>query len=140
MIFKATWDWVLGQSPHTGEPKTQTRRPQLPGDIFDADRVVRANGHARWILDGRPYTVQSGRGKPGCGAIVICRIVSCPVVGDISDADARAEGFATPADFRAVIANLYGAGALAKPFWALTFRCVEAKPCDVNPVRLSTRV
>jgi len=142
MIFKETLPWIFDVSPHTGVAKTQTRRPELPGDLCytldlqaseragrkvyslfgmgDEIGFVMQHGRLRFKV-GLTYSVQPGRGKPSRGRILLTAIRRCPVVADISPEDAVAEGFAMPGDFMAIIVKLYGKDALKNPFWALTF-------------------
>jgi hypothetical protein len=146
MIFKETLPWIFDVSPHTGVPKTQTRRPELPGDLDytldfgeskkagrkvyslfgmgDEIGIVMRHGKLCFKV-GQTYVVQPGRGKLGQGRIVLVAIRHCPIVAHISPEDAVAEGFATPDNFRAVIKKLYGEAALQKPFYALTFEPVQ---------------
>jgi hypothetical protein len=109
--------------------KTQTRRIVKPGDrsigiLFRDDGAkdqVRSGNRLRWRVNDT-YAVQPGRGKHAVGRIKITVIRYCERAGDISEGDARAEGFESAGQFRAVYGRLNGAGALDRPCWALTFR------------------
>jgi hypothetical protein len=119
--------------------KTQTRRAFRPDDDFvyepyrpdlpwqttftDGECVPRVGNlnHDRFEV-GKRYAVQPGRGKRGVGHLIVTEIRYCARAGDISEADARAEGFGSVEEFRAVYARINGAVALDKPCWALTIR------------------
>jgi hypothetical protein len=99
VIFKETWRWVLDKSPHTGEPKTQTRR----------------RGKRKYKVGGI-YAVQPGRGKTGKGFIRILdsweeRVPLFPAGLNIEKAHrfARAEGFLDVGHFWSLWTKLYGA-------------------------------
>lgn len=64
MIFAHTWEWIAGCSPHTGLPKTQTRRPMRWGDrlVGTGFAVANIGGNPRYEI-GKTYAVQAGRGK-----------------------------------------------------------------------------
>jgi len=111
MIFQHTHEMVL-----TGR-KTQTRRIKKKGEHFEDGRVFTFdicsfkavdgagqvglfNGHkerTRWEV-GKTYAVQPARGQPAIGRIRITGIREQDV-REISDADVRAEGFASKANF-----------------------------------------
>lgn len=88
MIFKPQ----LARAVAAGR-KTATRRP-VKGDQACRYRI------------GHDYSIQPGRTKPG-----ICRVKILDVqhqrAGDLTLADARAEGFRTTADFKAYWTRLY---------------------------------
>jgi hypothetical protein len=108
--------------------KTQTRRVVKDGDErwplaeFSDSPIssVRRNGRCLWKA-GRVYAVQPGRGKHAVARIRITAIRYCERAGDISEADGRAEGFATVEEFRETYARINGVGAVERPCWALTF-------------------
>ncbi len=151
MIFKHTHTWVTGVSPHTGEPKTQTRRP-----CSYAEDVVLLEGMKTWrVRDGmyhrdgvsilsvrrqdrtlyethRTYAVQPGRGVKAVARVLIEHIGFSMVAEDISEEDARAEGFATPDDFRQVWRALYGERGLALPCWILTLKLEGGKVIEFD--------
>jgi hypothetical protein len=125
--------------------KTQTRRMVRPddctpsawkaalGDWFpvevawkDGDSVQAVIGDGPRLRYGvnQTYAVQPGRGKHAVGRIRIVAIRYCARAGDISEDDARAEGFENAAQFREVYGRLNGAAALDRPCWALTFAVV----------------
>lgn len=143
MIFKHTHPWVLDVSPHTGEPKTQTRRPLHPGEFniiitqclhgitsMYTSAVIRPGAvrGVRRFLVGKVYAIQPGRGQRAVGQFTLTEIRRCAVAGDISELDARAEGFASPDAFREVWETLYGAAALSDPCWALTMAVLRESP------------
>ena len=101
MIFQHTHQWITGTSPHTGLPKSQTRR-LAAGYTFirvPDGRIthIRKNGRLRWHLGGE-YSVQPGRGQRGVGRIAVVAI-RLEDVRYISQAGAKAEGFADVAGF-----------------------------------------
>jgi hypothetical protein len=127
--------------------KTQTRRIVKDGsDVplqFDGKRqaivhfssahidAVARESRIIWEV-GKDFAVQPGRGKRAVARITITAIRYCERAGDISEGDARAEGFATADDFRAVYARLNGTAALEQPCWCLEFSLAGAaqQPAD----------
>lgn len=80
--FQHTWEWVVGVSPHTGEPKTQTAQLVLPGQTADPyheptpvdqalymselgffETIYNPSGSVKWTL-GCTRAVKSGRARP----------------------------------------------------------------------------
>jgi len=126
MIFQRTGQWVLDKSPNTGEPKTQTRRLAMPGDIITSSSgephdhtIFSVERNGRLLYDvGRTYAVQPGRGKHALGRIRL-RAIRREPAQDISEDDARAEGFASPEAFRKVWIEMYGRDALERPCYVL---------------------
>lgn len=135
MQFSATWRDVLAGR------KTMTRRtvsarhaaliapdmaPCSPYTLPDQTPVygVLAGGRLRYAV-GRSLAVQPGRGKHAVGRVQITAIRYCARAGDISQEDARAEGFETATEFCAVYGRLNGAAALNAPCWALMFDLVR---------------
>ncbi len=135
MQFSATWQGVLAGH------KTMTRRtvserhtallaldttPCSPHTLPDQAPVygVLASGRLRYIV-GRSLAVQPGRGKHAIGRIAITGIRYCARAGDISEEDARAEGFATAAEFCTIYVTLNGLVALERPCWALRFEVIS---------------
>ena len=131
MQFSATWQDVLAGR------KTMTRRivserhtallapdtaPCASHTLPDQTPVyaVLASGRLRYAV-GRSLAVQPGRSKHAVGRVQITAIRYCARSGDISEDDARAEGFETAAEFCEVYGRLNGAVALEKACWALTF-------------------
>jgi len=130
MIFQHTIEQLL-----KGE-KTQTRRPVKEGDrpLLDEDGKVMAveNRNAA----GRPFTryrvgaeyaVQPGRGKHSVGRIELLEIRYCEHAGQLSERDARAEGYGTADGFRETYGVIHDSRELARPCWALTFRLLPGK-------------
>lgn len=117
--------------------KTQTRRVWRESDawLIDGDTMNvfcvsnGEGGRERWFV-GKTYAVQPGRGERAVGRILLTAIRHCARAGDISEEDARAEGFESVEQFRAVYAKLNGMGALERPCWALTFELVESENGD----------
>ncbi len=101
MIFRAPlFDLVLEGR------KTQTRR-------------VAAYEPCRYVV-GRDYAVQPGRGKKAVARIRVLA-VRMEAVGAITPADARAEGFDTPQDFRDYWNELHGWYMAERLVWVIDF-------------------
>lgn len=106
MIFQHTHDWIFGVSPATGQPKTQTRRIVKPGqklvqhiaeDGSDMAVVISSSGkRLRYV--GQVVAVQPGRTMKGDGHVRILEIQQQDV-RNITNDDARAEGFYHALDF-----------------------------------------
>jgi len=99
MIFQYTWQKVL-----SGQ-KTQTRRLARENDSLwtveledKAQEKVLLRGDRRKWRTGRTYAVQPGRGRPAVGRIRLLDI-RYQHLGFISEAEARAEGFANLEEF-----------------------------------------
>lgn len=113
MIFsKSHIDLILA-----GE-KTQTRRRRI-GDKPAAYRV------------GADYALQRGRGKPGIGPRIF--ITACEIrgLGEVTDEDARAEGYDNAAEYINVYSGLNNCtvhAAEAHEVYVYTFHVVEEKP------------
>ncbi len=127
--------------------KTQTRRPVKAGDVdlvkplpqsriyFQRDKMycatpielvdqleitgVEHNGRKKWNV-GQDYAVQPGRGKHAIGRLRITNIRQ-KCAGDISKADAIAEGFESVQGFIDIWTRLYGEWAPEQPVWVLDF-------------------
>lgn len=105
MIFQHTYQWVIGVSPHTQLPKTQTRRLKNRDEYLYADQVRcwvpsvdnPSTSRAKWVV-GYHYAVQPKRGIEGTHRF---RIISLREedVRNISEADVKAEGFKSATDF-----------------------------------------
>jgi len=85
MIFQETWEWVIGVSPYTGEPKTETRRLWVSNETI--------------YHIGQVYAVQPGRGKTSVGRIRILDKWRDMDVRDIDATALRREGFDCPERF-----------------------------------------
>jgi hypothetical protein len=112
--------------------KTQTRRPVQPSDVWQPNAhtgeitMVQSRPHYRTrFFVGHDYAVQPGRGKRSTGRIRVTRLRYIAQAMDISEADARAEGFETPEQFREKWREMYGELALACPCWALDFELIR---------------
>lgn len=64
MLFQNTWQWIILQSPYTGQPKTQTRRLAKQGDGYLLSthnmrwRCVKRGGRILYEV-GKTYAIQS---------------------------------------------------------------------------------
>lgn len=116
--------------------KTQTRRPVKQGqhpeftwiDLLTSDAVIGGvlfdNLRTKWRV-GSTYAVCPGRGQKSVGRIRILAI-SRERPCNISEDDARAEGFDTRESFWDKLRSLYGDKVdLNKPYWAITFELVK---------------
>lgn len=99
MLFQYTCDKVMDGT------KTQTRRLKKPGERLLEDIgwpvVIRPSvpGQYRHVYAvGNTYAVQPGRGEKAVGRIRVLKIRE-EDVRDISEADAKAEGFDSPLAF-----------------------------------------
>jgi hypothetical protein len=116
--------------------KTQTRRPIKPGEKYTGiaymlgspgsiQTVKDRNGRLKW-RHNNSYAIAPGRGKHAVGRIIITNIrIERPI--NISDADARAEGFDSKEAFWDKLRELYGPNTdLTILYWALTFSLVQS--------------
>ena len=127
--------------------KTQTRRPVRDNERFEPADAFVENGRivvqppmvwadresagksdrVRWYV-GCTYAVQPGRGKRAIGRIRLLGIRD-EWLHDISDSDARAEGFSGRDEFEQVWRALYPRGPYCydddPTVWVLTFTLAE---------------
>jgi hypothetical protein len=114
--------------------KTQTRRMVKPGDVaLNGFRnpmtpgywigVVTHNGRTKWQVFNT-YAVCPGRGKVQQGRIFV-RSIRQECAADITEADARAEGFANRDEFLAAWDAINGKGNRDASVWVLTFEVAE---------------
>ncbi len=106
MIFQHTHDWIFTTSPATGQPKTHTRRivkrgqklvQHIDENGLDLPVVISAAG-VRLHYGGQEVAAQPGRTMKGDGKIRILDIQQQDV-RNITNNDARAEGFYHSLDF-----------------------------------------
>lgn len=105
MIFKYTVDRVLDGN------QTQTRRP-----IKQRKRYTYAVGNT--------YAVQAASGKGGGARLEVLRVRE-QLLGAVTEADARAEGYESLAAFRHAWTAQYGGFNPAEDVWVVEFRLVE---------------
>ncbi len=95
--------------------KTQTRRATSP------------NPKSPWwhgrcgYQPGKRFTVNPGRGKPNIGTAIV-ETVALVELGEITHADARAEGAVDVADFIAIWKRINGEWNPFEVVWCVTFR------------------
>lgn len=118
------------------EVKTKTWRPQKLLDTYSTIHergkvrpriyTVERNGRVLWRV-GNTYAVQPGRGKHGIGHIKLLKI-ELQMLGAITRADAKAEGFYSKAAFFRAWWELYPSvdHDLSQMVWVLTFKLVDA--------------
>ena len=105
----------------TGE-KTQTRRIVNPYQTL-TDGVLTSYRRTKYAV-GKDYAAQPGRGKKSVARIRITGIRSEPV-GDITHADAVAEGFTSIVEFLLTWRSIHGKHAdLSQIVWVFTFELV----------------
>jgi hypothetical protein len=115
--------------------KTQTRRPVKDGETLVnrwysiskpyVRAVHTATNRKKWMVTD-DIAICPGRGKKAVGRIEITGIRHERFI-DISESDARAEGFADSDAFFAKIKQLYGdAVDLRHPCWVIEFRLVQS--------------
>ncbi len=106
MIFQHTHKWIFDVSPATGQPKTHTRRiiksgqklvHRIDGNGTYMDIVISSSGKSLHYA-GQVVAVQPGRSMKGDGKIRILDIQQQDV-RNITNNDARAEGFYHSLDF-----------------------------------------
>lgn len=106
MIYQHTHAWIFDVSPHTGEPKRLTSRLVKPGETLERYDPMYKDGLYVWnditqrcvYSEGQSRAVQPARTAKAIGRITIEAIKRYDV-RDISEAEARAEGFARSVDF-----------------------------------------
>ena len=123
MIFQHTHKWIFDVSPATGQPKTHTRRIVKRGqklvnhigeDGFDLPVVISSAG-TRLHYGGQIVAVQPGRTMKGDGNIRILEIQQQDV-RNITNNDARAEGFYHALDFLITWCGMHDLGMKGFPF------------------------
>lgn len=125
MIFQYTWQKVL-----SGQ-KSQTRRLAGENDkLWTVERedkvqekvLLRGDRH-KWRT-GRTYAVQPGRNQPAVARIRLLDI-RYQLLGHVSEAEARAEGYASLEEFREAWGHIHGDYEPEQPVWVLEFRLVQ---------------
>ena len=125
MIFQHTWQKVL-----SGQ-KTQTRRLARDNDrlwtaeVEDGtpDKVLWRGSRVKWRT-GRSYAVQPGRGKHAVARIRLLDI-RYQLLGHVTEAEARAEGFRSLDEFERTWTSIHGRLKIDQPVWVLEFRLLE---------------
>ena len=108
------------------EAKSLTPRLMMVGEpLYDGNQVIGINRNGRqftrWQV-GKTYAIQEGRGTKSIGRIRITNIRLDTDIRNISEADVKAEGFETRAEFVALWESMYGKQYQA---WVLEFELVE---------------
>jgi hypothetical protein len=129
MIFAHTLDKVI-----CGE-KWQTRRIVKAGEAFDlSQQRVRVNDKRTVYEIGKTYAVQPNRGKKAIARIRLTD-VRREKIGVISEADARAEGFASRDEFLKTWRDIHGSKADLKiEVWVLEFELDTLHPEAIKEV------
>lgn len=125
MIFKETWSWVLGTSPHTEQPKTQTRRRgkrrYKVGGVYavQPDRGQKAKGYIKILAAWEEYA-------PFCRRPLDAEMTSQDVLEEQRQLrkDLEAEGFTSLIDFQVLWRSLHGLKAWSEPCRAYEFERV----------------
>ena len=108
--------------------KTQTRRPVQPDECETLTQsnkrkrrisLVCKNSRVKWTLHCT-RAIKPGRTARGVGHVLI-KDIRREAVTDISESDARAEGFASRDAFLAYWHKLYGDRGMNMDCWVLTF-------------------
>jgi hypothetical protein len=131
MIFQHTHDWVFTTSPHTNQPKRQTRRRAKLSECLRTgqhgqDVIWRVDPDGNWkplYWVGQVLAVQPGRGQAAIGRIRI-RAVREAYPGGIDAAGLLAEGFATKDQFLDLYRQMHEGTKALDPCWVLTFEVV----------------
>ncbi len=125
MIFSHTLDFVLSRR------KTQTRRLARPDQtlIREGNRQVvamtTAKGHRVVYQVGKTYAIQPARTLKAVAHMTLTGIRE-EAVQEISEADARAEGYKSQEEFLAAWRTIHGAKAdMQQRVWVLEFRLLE---------------
>jgi hypothetical protein len=108
--------------------KTQTRRARKDTHIFDGFRVVNLRDVTKrpitlWRI-GQTYAACPGRGKVQQGRILI-KSIDFQRLSEISEADARREGFANRDEFFAAWDTINGKGRRNERVWIIRFEVVK---------------
>jgi hypothetical protein len=125
MIFQYTWQKVLAGT------KTQTRRVAKPAEELWTreqtgplpEKVIHRGNRVKWRTGGR-YAVQPGRNQKGVGRIELLDI-RYQHLGNVTEEEAKAEGFASLAEFIQAWTGIHGSFDRELPVWVLEFRLVE---------------
>lgn len=127
MIFQHTWARVLAGQ------KTQTRRLVQDADrLWTIEHEGRAPEKVLWRGDkvkwrtGRNYAVQPGRNQKAVARIRLLDI-RYQFLGHISEAEARAEGFAGLTEFIGTWKMIHGQFDREQPVWVLEFRLAPGR-------------
>lgn len=128
MIFAHTLEQVLSGR------KQQTRRLIKSGESLGKNTtIIKENGRILYEV-GKTYAVQPNRGKKSVTRILMTGIRR-EQVGDISHADAVAEGFSSREDFLTTWRAIHGQDAdLAREVWVFEFKLASGSiPHNINP-------
>jgi hypothetical protein len=125
MIFQYTWPQVVRRN------KTATRRLINSGEQavrgpHNKIISVQVNDRVKWRI-GAPYAVQPGRGQGQIARIRLMRITQ-QQLDRITNAEARAEGFADRRAFLQTWAAIHGPDNKRSQVWGLEFELVEIRP------------
>ncbi|NJL95270.1 MAG: ASCH domain-containing protein [Anaerolineae bacterium] len=120
MQFQRTLDLVVNGQ------KTQTRRPAKPSEVPVKDasgiKAIQQANRVKWQV-GRTYAIQPKRGARQVGRFRITSI-RYEVVANISESDAKSEGFGSQSEFLKVWESLHGKSSENQVAWVIEFEVV----------------
>lgn len=102
----------------------------LVGQKTQTRRAMSDNPRSPWYRGGcalkvnHAYALCPGRGKHQVGKIVVTEVRDV-MLGEITDAEACAEGFQTAAEFAAYWHAMHGSCNYGERVWAITFEVVR---------------
>jgi hypothetical protein len=117
MIFQYTWPQVTRRVISPTEVAIRTR--------YNRVSTVKQNGRTKWQV-GATYAVQPGRGQSQIARIQLTRITR-QRISRITNAQARAEGFADRQAFLKTWQTIHGSDSVDQAVWVIEFELVEVK-------------
>lgn len=110
-------------------------RPELAAKVMDGSKTVTrrlATQNPRspwwiertWYMPGKVFTINPGRGAPNIGCARVTAADRYLWSGELSDVEARREGFATSAEFLEAFGGINGSVAAGRMLWRVEFERV----------------